>query len=96
MTLSVVLSIFVPVPKALKIPQQPVFVLYLAEGKIEPEVVENMRSWQHSGVSVDQSVFLPAWRRFANELMEKKASGRIGTCMQWSISPSAKCFTWEP
>jgi len=25
-----------------------------------PEVVENMRSWQHSGFSVDQSVFLPA------------------------------------
>jgi len=24
------------------------------------EVVENMRSWQHSGFSVDQSVFLPA------------------------------------
>ena len=28
--------------------------------KIEPEVVENMRSWEHSGFSVDQSVFLPA------------------------------------
>ena len=33
---------------------------YLAEGKIEPEVVQNMRSWQHSGFSVEQSVFLPA------------------------------------
>ena len=29
----------------------------------EPEVVENMRSWQHSGFSVDQSVFLPAGDR---------------------------------
>jgi len=37
-----------------------VFELYLAEEKIEPEVVENMRSWEHSGFSVDQSVFLPA------------------------------------
>jgi len=37
-----------------------VFDLYLAEGKIEPEVVENMRTWQHSGFSVDQSVLLPA------------------------------------
>ena len=35
-------------------------MLYLAEEKIDPEVVENMRSWQHSGFSVDQSVFLPA------------------------------------
>ena len=40
--------------------QDAVFELYLAEEKIEPEVVENMRSWEHSGFSVDQSVFLPA------------------------------------
>jgi len=37
-----------------------VFALYLSEEKIDPEVVENMRSWQHSGFSVDQSVLLPA------------------------------------
>ena len=40
--------------------QDAVFALYLAEEKIEPEVVENMRSWEHRGFSVDQSVFLPA------------------------------------
>ena len=40
--------------------QEAVFNLYLAEDKIEPEVVENMRSWEHSGFSVDQSVRLPA------------------------------------
>ena len=40
--------------------QDAVFDLYLAEEKIEPEVVENMRTWKHSGFSVDQSVFLPA------------------------------------
>ena len=40
--------------------QEAVFALYLAEDKIEPEVVENMRSWEHSGFSVDQSVLLPA------------------------------------
>jgi hypothetical protein len=40
-----------------------VFALYLAEDKIEPEVVENMRTWPHSGFSVDQSVFLPAGDR---------------------------------
>ena len=32
----------------------------MAEEKIDPEVVENKRSWQHSVFSVDQSVFLPA------------------------------------
>ena len=40
--------------------QEAVFALYLTEEKIEPEVVENMRTWPHSGFSVDQSVFLPA------------------------------------
>jgi hypothetical protein len=40
--------------------QEAVFALYLGEEKIEPEVVENMRSWPHSGFSVDQSVLLPA------------------------------------
>jgi len=43
--------------------QEGVFALYLAEDKIEPEVVENMRTWQHSGFSVDQSVLLPAGDR---------------------------------
>ncbi len=40
--------------------QEAVFALYVAEEKIDPEVVENKRSWQHSVFSVDQSVFLPA------------------------------------
>lgn len=40
--------------------QDAVFALYLAEEKIEPEVVENMRNWPHRGFSVDQSVYLPA------------------------------------
>jgi len=43
--------------------QEAMFALYLAEGKIEPEVVDNMRTWQHSGFSVDQSVYLPAGDR---------------------------------
>ena len=52
--------------------QEAVFALYLAEGKIEPEVVENMRTWQHSGFSrpslrdgARQSVYLPAggWKK---------------------------------
>jgi hypothetical protein len=40
--------------------REAVFALYLAEGKIEPEVVENMRTWPHSGFHVDQSVLLAA------------------------------------
>jgi len=43
--------------------QEAVFALYLAEEKIEPEVVENMRTSPHSGCSVDQSVFLAAGDR---------------------------------
>lgn len=43
--------------------REAVFALYLAEEKIAPEVVENMRSWPHSGFSVDQSVYLPAGDR---------------------------------
>ncbi len=40
--------------------REAVFALYLDEGKIEQEVVENMRSWPHSGFHVDQSVHLAA------------------------------------
>jgi hypothetical protein len=40
--------------------QEAVFDLYLAEGKIEPDVVENMLSWKHTGFTGDQSVYLPA------------------------------------
>jgi hypothetical protein len=43
--------------------QEAVFALYLAEDRIEPEVVENMRTWPHSGFSMDQSVYLPAGDR---------------------------------
>ncbi len=40
--------------------QEAVFALYLAENKIEPEAVQNMRTWEHSGFNVDQSVLLAA------------------------------------
>jgi hypothetical protein len=30
--------------------QEAVFALYLAEDKIEPEVVESMRTWPHGGL----------------------------------------------
>ncbi|MSU63181.1 MAG: hypothetical protein EXS31_12435 [Pedosphaera sp.] len=52
---------FVPLPKLatepfLKLWEQEVFKLLLAEGKITEEVAANVRSWQHSGFNVDQSV----------------------------------------
>jgi hypothetical protein len=43
--------------------REAVFALYLQQQKIEAEVVENLRSWPHSGFSVDQSVLLPAGDR---------------------------------
>ena len=56
---------FVPLPKLatepfLKLWEQEVFALLLAEGKITEDVVANMRSWKYSGFSVDQSVRLEA------------------------------------
>ena len=56
---------FLPLPKLasepfLKLWQQEVFALLLAEGKITEETVANIRSWKHSGFSVDQSVRLQA------------------------------------
>jgi len=54
---------FLPLPKLaiepfLTLWEQEVFALLVAEGKITEEVVANIRSWRHSGFSVDQSVRL--------------------------------------
>ncbi len=56
---------FLPLPKLatepfLKLWEEEVFALLLAEGKITEDVVANIRSWKHSGFSVDQSVRLEA------------------------------------
>lgn len=42
---------------------QKVLGLLLARGKIGPDVVENIRSWKHSGFSVDKSVRIEAGDR---------------------------------
>ncbi|MCP4589457.1 MAG: transposase, partial [bacterium] len=39
--------------------QAKVFELFLAAGKIDRDTVNQMRSWPHSGFSVDNSVYLP-------------------------------------
>jgi len=72
-----------------------VFALYLAEEKIEPEVVENMRTWPHSGFSVDQSVFLPAGDRAGIE----RLVGTMTRCpFSWSrlvkVSEIVKAKYW--
>ncbi len=56
---------FLPLPKLatepfLKLWEEEVFALLLREAKITEEVVQNIRSWKHSGFSVDQSVRLQA------------------------------------
>ena len=56
---------FVPLHKLasepfLKLWEKEVFKLLLTEGKITDEIVANIRSWQHSGCSVNQSVRVEA------------------------------------
>lgn len=58
-------GVFLPPPRLatepfLKLWEQEVFALLLAEGKITEDVAAKMRSWKHSGFSVDQSVRLEA------------------------------------
>ena len=65
--------------------QEAVFALNLAEDKIEPEVVENMRTWSHSGFSVDQSVYLPAGDRAGIERLVAYT-----TCCPFSLSRLVK------
>ena len=40
--------------------EESIFKLLVKEERITEDVVEEMRSWDHSGFSVDQSVHLPA------------------------------------
>ncbi|MBM3789631.1 MAG: transposase [Acidobacteria bacterium] len=54
---------FVPLPETpaepyLKLWEKKLFDLLLAEGRITQQVIEQMRTWQHSGFSVDKSVRL--------------------------------------
>jgi hypothetical protein len=68
--------------------QEAVFALYRAEDKIEPEVVENMRSWPHSGFRVDQSVYLPAGDRAGIE----RRIGCLTRCLVHQTFPALLTF----
>jgi len=46
--------------RLLNVWQRKVFDLLLAAEKIDQDLVDQMRSWQHSGFSVNNSVYLPA------------------------------------
>ncbi len=46
--------------RLLNVWQRKVFDMLLAAEKIDQDLVDQMRSWQHSGFSVDNSVYLPA------------------------------------
>jgi len=57
---------FIPLPEDLsstpflEVWEAKIFRLLLDEGRISPDVIDQMRSWQHSGFSVDKSVKLDA------------------------------------
>jgi ribosomal protein S27E len=55
-----------------------VLALLLARGKITPDVVENIRSWKHSGFSADKSVRIEAGDR-AGLLRDLRHSAATGT-----------------
>ena len=79
------LSDFLPMPDDLtaepflKLWEHKVFALLLAEGRITEKVVEQMRSWKHSGFSVHKSVYLPAG--------DQAAIQRLLHCRFFTISP---------
>jgi hypothetical protein len=92
-------GVFTPQGEFLEVPEfdlerphaawrEAVFALYLAEEKIEPEVVENMCGWPHSGFSVNQSVLLPAGDRAGIERLVQYM-----TRCPFSLSRLIKVFT---
>jgi len=63
---------FIPLPTLavepfLKLWEHKVFKLLLDEGLVTRETVEQMRSWRHSGFSVDKNVLIAATGRNALE-----------------------------
>jgi hypothetical protein len=65
----------------LRLWEQKVFRLLLDEGKIEPSLVEQMRSWRHSGFNVDRSVCLQAGDRDAIERLAQYMAGDWGSTL---------------
>jgi hypothetical protein len=75
---------FLPLPKLatepfLKLWEQEMFALLLRDGKITEDVVANIRSWKHSGFSVDQSVRLEAGDAQGRVVLEQEARSKSQT-----------------
>ena len=78
--------------------QETVFALYLDEGKIEPEVVENMRSWDGHRRAADQNkfrcpstvlasislCFCPQGTKQESSVWYSTWSAALSVCLDWS------------
>jgi hypothetical protein len=90
---------FLPVPANLthepfcRLWEQKVFSLLLEEGRIEPALVEQMRSWRHSGFNVDPSVRLAAGDRDGLErLAQYMARSPFSLARLIRITPAGKAL----
>lgn len=88
---------FLPVPVNLthepfrRLWEHKVFSLLLDEGRIEPALVEQMRSWRHSGFNVDRSVRLAAGDRDGLErLAQYMARSPFSLSRLIRITPAGK------
>ena len=75
----------------LRLWEQKVLGLLLDEGKIEPSLVEQIRSWRHRGFNVDRSVCLQAGDRDAIErLAQYMARSPLSLARLVRITPAGK------
>ncbi len=88
---------FLPVPvnlnhePFLRLWEHKVFRLLLDEGRIQPDLVAQMRSWRHSGFHVDRSVRLPAGDRDGiNRLAQYMARSPFSLARLIHITPAGK------
>lgn len=88
---------FLPLPANLthepfcRLWEHKVFGLLLDEGRIEPALVEQMRSWRHSGFNVDRSIRLAAGDRDGLErLAQYMARSPFSLARLIRITPAGK------
>ena len=88
---------FLPVPvnlthePFLRLWEHKVFRLLLDEGRIQPDLVAQMRSWRHSGFHIDRSIRLPAADRDGiNRLAQYMARSPFSLARLIRITPAGK------
>ncbi len=75
----------------LRLWERKVFQLLLDEGRIEPALVDQMRSWRHSGFNVDRSVRIEAGNQAAVErLAQYMARCPFGLSRLIRITPAGQ------